>query len=342
MAAKGLVPLGPTDLITVLYQLSHDPDEQIRNAATQKASSLPENILQGALSGKVDNRVIDFYAKKLVDRDKLLEVIILNHATADETIARLAKSTNEMLSELVATNEQRMLRFPQIIENLYNNKYARMSTVNRAIELAVRNNIILDGIAAFKEVAEAIKEELIIEERGPTPADEAFASALKMGEELGKESSNEEVEEELADAVPQSEKKQMVHQQIANMSTTEKIRAAQLGEAVMRPYLIRDNNKLVAMAVIKSPRVQEMEATGYAKNKNLSEEVIRYIANNKNWTKTYTVKLALVENPKTPLPKVLGFLSHLRTNDLRSVSRSKGVPAAVAQAARNLLNKRMG
>lgn len=340
MAAKGLGPTKPAEKLTVLYQLCYDPEEKIRAVAEQQVESFPENLLVGVLGADLDPRVIDFFATKLSDRKELLEVILLNHATADETVARCASMVDERLSEIIATNEQRLLRFPKIIENLYHNKRARMSTVNRAIELAARNNVVVEGIAAFKEAVAAIQGELIVDEEGPSPMDEVFSGALAVGEQLEDELGPEAVEKELEEDQPASERRMSLQAELGQMNASEKIRMALLGSSAHRSILVRDSNRLVAVAAIKSPAVHDTEVFSYSRNKSLHEDVVRFIADRKEWTKHYKVKLNLVENPKTPLPRALSFLTHLRIHDLRKVSRNKNVPAGVAQAARNQLRKR--
>ena len=95
-----------------------------------------------------------------------------------EAVAAVAAVASEAVAELVATNEQRLLAFPEIIEKLYMNKATRMSTADRILELAVRNNVELHGIAAYKEAATAIGMELIAEPRAePTPDDVLFKKA---------------------------------------------------------------------------------------------------------------------------------------------------------------------
>ena len=341
MAAKGLVPLGPNELVTVLYQLAHDPDAQIAAAATEKGVGLPENILGGALGGALDPRVLDFYGRRLGSNEALLQVVAMNHATADETVVHIAKHSSEILSEIVATNEQRLLQHPPIIEALYHNKKARMSTVNRAIELAVRHGIVLDGIAAYKEVAAAIQGELITEELGPTPADEVFNRTMALGDILQLETGgDDELIDQADDESSVGQARESIQFMVGQMSVSEKIRAATLGTTAHRALLIRDANKLVALAAIKAPQVNAGEVEAFTRNRALPEEVVRFITTNRDWTKSYRVKLNLVQNPKTPLPAAMSYLTHLRQNDLREVSRSKNVPQAVAQAARHQLRKR--
>jgi hypothetical protein len=340
MAAKGLVPLKPEELLTVLYQLAYDPDEGVRNAATDKAAGLPETIVGGALKAALDPRVLDFFAGRFRAKEPILQVIVMNHATADETVAKAAGWASELLSEVIATNEQRLLRHPAIIEALYSNRHARMSTVNRAIELAVRNNIVLTGIAAFKEVVEAIKEELIVDEPGRTPDDEMFEDVLATGAALEETMGHLALDQELSNEAPATRQRETLQKKIARMTTSAKIRETVVGGPAERMLLIRDPNRLVAIAAIKSPGIRDTEVIAHCRNKSLAEDVVRYIADKKEWTKNYQVKLNLVENPKTPLPKALNFLSHLREADLRKLARDKNVPGAISAAARNQLTRR--
>ncbi len=122
--------------------------------------------------------------------------------------------------------------------------------------------------------------------------------------------------------------------QITRLPVMQKIRLAMLGNGFERSVLIRDSNKQVAMSAIKSSRVKENEVIGYANNRALSHDVIRYIATRKEWLKLYQLKLNLVLNPKTPLSAAMGFLNHLHPHDVRKVSRSRNVPSALQKAAK--------
>lgn len=119
-----------------------------------------------------------------------------------------------------------------------------------------------------------------------------------------------------------------------------KIRMAAIGNALHRSILIKDTNKMVAVAVIKSPGVTDQEAARYAANRSLNEEVIRYIAAKKEWHKNYQIKVALVNNPKCPLGQSMRLINHLRPNDLRTLARSKNIPATLARTAKNKITRR--
>jgi hypothetical protein len=113
-----------------------------------------------------------------------------------------------------------------------------------------------------------------------------------------------------------------------------KIRIALLGTAFQRSVLIRDVNKIVALSVIRSPKVKESEAIAFAAIRTLATEVVREIVRRRDWIKLYQVKQNLVLNPKTPLKDALTLLGHLYPHDVRKVARSKNIPSALAQAAR--------
>lgn len=341
MAARGLAPMGPGDLLTVLYQLQLEADPQLAGAAKQTAERLPDNILGPALAGPLDPRVIDLFSSQVIQKPEVMERVLLNPYTHDETFVTLAGQLAERELEILAQNAQRLLRTPAIIEALYFNKNARMSTVDRLLELAIRNGLVLDKVPQYKELAAAImgtRAPAPQQQAAPEPIvapegqmDDVFASVLADDYDEGPvgELEYEEKEEAAAD-----------DQNIGRMSINAKIRLATLGNVFHRMTLIRDSNRLVAMAAIKSPGVSEQEVVKYASNRGLSEDVIRYICDRREWQKSYAVKLALANNPKTPLAHSMRLLTHLRGNDLRALTRSKNIPAQVVQAARRQMNKK--
>src|SRR4051812_47593914 len=81
MAARGLAPLGAADLATALYQLAQTGDDAVKQAALKSAVELPEKILGSALAEPLDARVLDFFARRVWQKPKLLETLLLNKAT---------------------------------------------------------------------------------------------------------------------------------------------------------------------------------------------------------------------------------------------------------------------
>jgi hypothetical protein len=358
MAARGLSPLKPGEQLTALYQLAQTGDDAVKQAAQKTASELPEKILTGALGEALDKRVLDFFARRLSQKGKLLESVLLNKATDDETFRHLATLCGEAELEMIAKNEERLLRHPPIIAALYLNPKTRMSTAQRALELAVRNGVKVDGIPAFEEAAKTIEQSGEQSAEAAAKDDAAFKKAAEVAVDqsaglqlVAVDAAEEEkakVEEaaaaEAAAELPEGTAEEVDEKKLRleELSPAGQIRAATLGNAFARSVLIRSKNKQVALACIKSPGVSDPEVMHYANNRSLDEDIIRYIANKRQWVRLYGVKVALANNPKTPLPLAMGFLPHLRPPDLKALARSKGVPSAVANAAKNMLRSRGG
>jgi len=344
MAARGLVPLPRAgELLAVLYQLSLDADATVATAARATFEQLPEKIVAGALvDAGIDARVLDWIAPRCAAVDALRDGLITSPAVGDATIVDLARHGDARAVDLIAQNEQRLLRAPDIVAAMYANPRARMSTVDRAVELAIRNQVRVEGIAAWDELAK-----LILSGGGGGPTDDAaFAQAVRGISELDDgaltQGDAEALQvgadgELLPQAPPELDDKKIP---IGKLSVPAKIRLAAIGNAFARAVLIRDPMRMVATAAIKSPGVTEIEAARYAGNAQLADDVIRYIAGRRDWTRLYSIKLHLIMNPKAPLPDVARMLPHLREKDLRNVSKSKGVSSAVAAQARKLLSNR--
>jgi hypothetical protein len=126
-------------------------------------------------------------------------------------------------------------------------------------------------------------------------------------------------------------------QKIQTMSVSEKLDLARKASKEARSILIRDANKLVQLAVINSPKITESEIIAIASNRQVTEDVLKEIGMNREWLRNYQVRLALVNNPKTPLSIAMAQVSYLNQRDLSLLAKSKGVPRPVVIAAEGRL-----
>ena len=341
MAARGLVPLSSADQVAVLYQLALDSDAALAQAAQATAAALPERLLAGTLADPgIDPRVLDLFAGLVVGRPAAFDAIVLNPAVADETIALLAARADARGIDLIAQNEQRVLRHPEIIAAMYMNRRARMSTIDRVVELAVRNDVRVPGLAAWDEVARALS-------LGPSAGDRDDALIQSVLESAGDDGAlaGGDAEQILPEVErPEVERPGEDREDPAfeKLSVPVKIRLASIGNAAIRAKAIRSPIKIVAMTAIKAPGVRDLEVVHYAGNRNLSEDVIRHIASKREWTKLYGVRVALCRNPKTPLVEATRMLGLLRERDIQLLAKSKGVTSALVAQARRLLLQRRG
>lgn len=123
-------------------------------------------------------------------------------------------------------------------------------------------------------------------------------------------------------------------QRIARLNVAQRIALAMKGSREERAILIRDPNKIVAAAVLSSPKVTETEIESIARMATVSDEILRIIANSRQWMKRYTVVAALVRNPKTPVAISMNLLARLSDKDLRALSADRNVPEVLRITAR--------
>jgi hypothetical protein len=123
------------------------------------------------------------------------------------------------------------------------------------------------------------------------------------------------------------------------MTVAEKIDLARNAPKEARTILLRDTNKVVQIAVITSPKITESEIIAIANNKQMSDEVLREIAMNREWLRNYQVRLALVNNPKTPLSIAMAQIPYINQRDLSMLAKSRAIPRPITVAAQGRLKE---
>jgi hypothetical protein len=146
-------------------------------------------------------------------------------------------------------------------------------------------------------------------------------------------------DEPLVDAAPPvesvaDEDERSAVQRIASLNVAQRITVAMKGTREERAILIRDPNKIVAVAVLSSPKMSDTEIEGIARMGSVSDEILRMIASTRAWMKNYQVVVALAKNAKTPLAVSMNLLSRLTDKDLRMLSTDRNVPDVLRVTAR--------
>lgn len=125
------------------------------------------------------------------------------------------------------------------------------------------------------------------------------------------------------------------------MTAGERVAMAMKGNTEVRKILIRDKNRLISEKVLQNPRITESEVEQFAKSTNVSEDVLRNIAANREWARQLGIMRSLVYNPKTPLGMSMGFLKRLSVKDLEFLGKSKNVPEVLRRTARKMHKQKM-
>lgn len=126
---------------------------------------------------------------------------------------------------------------------------------------------------------------------------------------------------------------------LAMMTVMERLKLAMRGTREQRAVLIRDPSKMVAVAVVSSPKLTEPEVEAFARMTTVNEEVLRIIGANKVWTRNYAVALALARNPKSPLSIAMQMAPRLTERDMKQIASDRNVPEPVRLVVRKFLIK---
>jgi hypothetical protein len=137
------------------------------------------------------------------------------------------------------------------------------------------------------------------------------------------------------------ERRDSTLQKIAKLDVKGRIALAVRGGKEERSILIRDGTKLVALAVLESPKISDGEVEGFALQKNVLEAVLRQIPLNRRFAKNYNIMRNLVYNPRTPLDLSLGLMKNLLVHDLKNLSGNKEVPETIRKLALRMYKQKI-
>ena len=168
----------------------------------------------------------------------------------------------------------------------------------------------------FDDIPEDQKDEIIQSLKDPTPLESDLVVDLE------------------------EEKSRNLSVVIGDMKLGKKIKLGMLGNMAARSILIKENSRQIRQAVMSNPRITESEVLDFAKNSNLDKQVFSMIGNDNNWMKSYSIKCAIVSNPKTPMEISIRWIKYLKDKELKQFSKSKNIPSALATQMKKLVEIR--
>jgi hypothetical protein len=137
------------------------------------------------------------------------------------------------------------------------------------------------------------------------------------------------------------ERRDSTLQKISKLDIKGRIALAMRGSKEERSILVRDSTKLVAVAVLESPKVTDGEVEKFALQKNVLEAVLRAIPMKRRFVKNYIIMRNLVSNPRTPLDASLGLMKGLLARDLKNLSENKEVSDTIRKTAMRMFKQKM-
>lgn len=157
LIARAAIPMPPTVLLPCLAYLLYDPDQRVREQSKKTLMELPAGTVVPILSSEATHPgVLDRLARIYHAVPDYLEKLALNRATDDQTVLRMAQHSSGPVLEIIARNQVRLTRCPDLVEALYFNPNTRMSTVSRVVEFAVRENLPIQNMPGYREIVAAV------------------------------------------------------------------------------------------------------------------------------------------------------------------------------------------
>lgn len=327
---NGLLPLTASEYLKAVVFFCGDDDETVQKAAVDKLRFTQSNDIKKVISQEIPENSVKILTKLASERKDSSLII---------SLLLTGKLQRQWILDFLATNDAVFWR------TLVTHKDFVEFTLPQRSEFK-------QLFSAISEVIESLYEEQL--SYFPEAPEEVLG---KQPEEHGEiESAEEEEEEEevveLEDTIfdfpdfltsetafeglsadDMLDQRKTIAEALRDMNVGQKIKVAMLGNLEVRKMLIKDPRKQIVMAVLGNARITDKEVAAIAGDPASSLDAISYIASNKSLSKSYAVKLALVNNPKTPMKTALMLLETIRMNDLKNIAKSRSVSNVIKQRA---------
>jgi hypothetical protein len=288
------------------------PDLRFRDRAREMLGQISQPVKEKYVQKKeAQPRVADFILQEALDSGyfNTLTLIIQNSNYPTEFLLRIASQAKAVILEILLENQIQLIAYPEIMEKMEANPECGPFIRGRIKELR--------DFYFQPKAAEVIPETEVMEELTSVMAED-------------------QKDEGELDQAKIKQAALTTLQRINHMSVSERVRLALTGNKTERLVLIKDPNKMVQTAVLDSPKMAEDEVLIHIRNLSLSGELVGKIANNREWTKNYTIILSLVQNPKTPVNRALSFIKQLHIRDLKLMAQDRNISPVVRTLAQNL------
>jgi hypothetical protein len=314
LAAQGILPLSPAELIPLQVFLAGLGDPFLAGAARASLHSLDRKLATAYLAAEAPPDVLRWFALEQSDAS-LLHAILGRRDTPRELMVEVAPRLSADLQESLLLRQDAILDRPEILDALETNSlltpFARRRIGEYREHLVPKQKVGAVAISSadlFAAEAELSAEDLEAVER---------VRQLPAGGETDQRSGLSE-------------------HQIRSLPLPVRLKLCRGASRTLRSILIKDINHNVALSCLGGSAFSEDEIESVAASRNVVDDVLAAIARKREWTSRYGVCLNLVKNPRVPVGIAVKFVSRLSVRDLRLLSRDKNVADAVRNAAQRL------
>lgn len=309
LAAEGVLPLPPEEMIPLQVDLAQGEDEEVAELARQSLRSVDARLAKPFLERQAGPEALIFFAEES-SHPMLLEAILRRRDVPRVVLARLARRLPPDLQEVLLLRQDAIIEEPMILAALEENPQVSSFTTRRIAEY---------------------REHLLPRQR--------TVPSMPEYEEMDEDSLQREIE--IARALPEAgefeeERTKLTEGQIRGLPIPARLKLTRGAPRALRGILLRDSNPQVAVSVITNNSLSDQEVEQTANNRSVVEEVLVVIARKREWANKYNVTRALVHNPRTPLATSMRLVTKLSVRDLRDLGRDRNIPDALRSTALRL------
>lgn len=313
LAASGLVPLPPDELLPIQVALASSPDGEIAGKAKEALMNLEPRVAKDFVAHHAGELELTYFGIRS-ENPAVLEAVIKRRDVPRELLAQMAAQLPAELQEALVLRQDAIVEHPEIL-------------------VALERNAQLSAYA--KRRIWEYREHLLPREKVPPKKPEEIQAEVDALTEEEVQEAIEEARHRPTEGNPE-ESTGLTDAQIRSLSIPVRIKMARGANRQVRAILIRDPNAQVALAVMTGNNLPDQEVEQIANNRSVVMEVLAEIPKRREWIRKYSIAKALVKNPRTQLATSIGLVPRMTMRDLRDLARDKNVPDGVRSVARRL------
>jgi hypothetical protein len=310
LAAQGILPLAPEELIPLQVRLTASSNPSVAEHARRALADVEANLAGAYLASDATGEILRWFLLEHPD-PRLAEAVLRRRDVSRELLEEAAVQLSPDLQEALLLRQDAIVERPAILDALERNP-----------------NL---SVYARRRVGE-YREHLL-------PRDIRFVPA-EAPAEVGDLTQDDALEIEKVRALPAQgdvdERTGLSESQVRALPVPVRIKLTKGASRTLRNILIRDSNRLVALGVLSNAAFSEDEVEQIAGNRSIDEEVLAFISRRREWVSRYPVCHALVLNPRTPVGISVRLVGRLAVKDLKTLRKDRNVAEPVRSTAERL------
>ena len=249
LAAQGILPLAPAELIPLQVHLAASPDAHVASCAREALAAVEVHLAGAFLDAEAGAEVLRWFVFEHPD-PRLSEAVLRRRDVPRELLEDVAPRLSPDLQEALLLRQDAIVERPTILDALEGNP--RLSVYARRRILEYREHLLpREGRGAVEPEVPVAVGELTSEDVAEIERARALPARGDVDERTG-----------------------LSESQVRALPVPVRIKLTKGASRTLRAILIRDSNRLVALGVLANAAFSEDEIEQVAGNRSLDEEVL--------------------------------------------------------------------